>query len=332
MKILLTNDDGYLSNEIQTLKRALRDAGHRVILVAPVSNQSWGGTTLQASANKAKLVERGMDEYSLECEDVIFKSTGEPWPASPAQCYIVGEEIFPDFDLLISGMNIGQNTDGSPLFSGTIGAVHAAISRVIGNKSHPAIGISLGEFANINRVNEAAQIVVNLLENYNFKKLLSPGIGLNINIPGGYPNGEDTLENSCARPYFSQSSLIEKSKNPQKENTKQIEIIGTSVNRAGGVYNIPGIGDDYFHVLNREGNIFTLGDAYRTPIKDIPYSDNTSLNQGYVTIVPIVADTTANINSFKFICKHLKKIDKSICCNLNTLKYSVASEIKFVNK
>lgn len=302
MKILLTNDDGYLSNEIQTLKRALREAGHRVVLVAPVSNQSWGGTTLQASADKAKLVERGIDEYSLECEDVIFKSTGEPWPASPAQCYIVGEEIFPDFDLLISGMNIGQNTDGSPLFSGTIGAVHAAISRVIGNKSHPAIGISLGEFANINRVNEAAEIVVNLLKSYNFKKILSPGVGLNINIPGGYPNGS------------------------------QIEIVGTSLNRAGGVYNIPGVGDDYFHVLNREGNVFTLGDAYRVPIKDIPYSDNFSLNQGYITIVPIVADTTANINTFKHICKDLKKVYKPICCNVNNLKYSVASEMKFVNK
>lgn len=85
MKIVLTNDDGYQTAELNSLKNALRNAGYNVTVVSPVSNQSWGGTTLQASANRTKLVERGESEYSLECADVIFRN-GDPWPASPIAC------------------------------------------------------------------------------------------------------------------------------------------------------------------------------------------------------------------------------------------------------
>lgn len=302
MKILLTNDDGYESIQIQTLKQVLRESGFSVTLVAPVSNQSWGGTTLQASAKQTKLVSRGEDEYSLECLDVIFKDTGLPWPASPVQCYIVGEEILPKLDIVVSGMNIGQNTEGSSLFSGTLGAVYAAISRVIGNNSVPGIAISLGEYANEKRIMEGAKFTVNLL-NYlksKNKKLLPKGIGLNVNIPGGYPNGD------------------------------QIKIKGVSINRAGGIYNIPGVGDDYFKVVSREGDIFTTDCVNRPPAKDICYSDNSDLNKGYITIVPIVSDTTANINDVKEVCKLLDDIltKKCFCCNLNSLKNSVASELR----
>lgn len=299
MKILLTNDDGYNSNEIQTLKKALRDDGNFVTLVAPLSNQSWAGTTLQASANKTKLVNRGIDEYSLECEDVIFKSTGEPWPANPVQCYVVGEEILPDLDIVISGMNIGQNTEGSSLFSGTMGAIYAAISRVIGRNIVPGIGVSLGEFANEERTLEGANFTVSLLNYIKTHGGLPKGVGLNVNIPGGYPSGE------------------------------QIKIIGISMNRSGGVYNIPGLGDDYYRVTSRDGNIFISEDVFREPVEDIPYSDNESLNQGYITIVPIVADTTANLCSAKKVCKLLRKFltEKSFCHNLNILKHSVASQM-----
>ena len=303
MKIVLTNDDGYLSNEIQTLKVALREAGHFVTLVAPVSNQSWGGTTLQASASETRLIERGENEYSLQCEQVIFKN-GDPWPASPVQCYLVGENILPDLDVLISGMNIGQNTEGSSLFSGTIGAVYAGISRVIGTSIVPAIGISLGEFANEERVIEGAQFVVKLIDYLSKKrkgkKLLPKGLGLNVNIPGGLPSGE------------------------------QIQIVGISFNRAGGVYNIPGLGDDNYRVISRNGNVFQNADIFRTPITDIPYSDNSSLNEGYITIVPLVADTTANLCDAKKVSKILSRIltDKSFSHNLNVLKHSVASQLK----
>ena len=301
MKILLTNDDGYQSNEIQILKNTLRNNGYNVTMIAPVSNQSWGGTTLQASAKKTKLVSRGFNEYSLECLDVIFKDTQLPWPASPVQCYLVGEEIVPDFDILISGMNIGQNTEGSALFSGTLGAVFATISRVIGNSSKPAIAISVGEFANDERILEAANFTVKLIKYLKKKEIFLPqGVGLNINIPGGYPNGV------------------------------QIKIKGVSINRAGGVYDIPGEGDDYFKVVSREGDIFETDCATRKPISDICFSDNKSLNKGYITIVPIVADTTANINSVKEVCVILNKfVDKNCFCHhTDSLKDSVASLLK----
>lgn len=312
MKIVLTNDDGYQAEELKSLRKALRNAGHNVTTVAPVSNQSWGGTTLQASANKTKLIQRGEQEYSLECADVIFRN-GDPWPASTVQCYLVGEYLVPDMELLVSGMNIGQNTDGSPLFSGTCGAVFAGISRVIGQKSHPSIAFSLGEFANADRRYEGAQFAVQLINylisNSKNGKLLPVGVGLNVNIPGGLPNGE------------------------------QIKIVGVSLNRQGGVYNILGVGDDNYVITKREGDIFTAEDVYREPINDIPYSDNTALNEGYITIVPIVADATANFCSSKQVCKLLRNFlssrscsDDAFCKNLKALKYSVSDELIKANK
>ncbi len=263
MRILLTNDDGYNTKEIQTLKQYLRNAGHHVVLVAPSSNESWGGTTLQASANRVRLRKIDSDEYSLECEDVVFKEDYKPWPASPAQCYIVGEEIFP-FDVLISGINIGQNTSQTCLFSGTIGAVYACISNVVGKTVGKAIGISLGLFYNDDRLNFACNFVVDFLKNC--FHTVKPGIGLNINIPGGLPNGS------------------------------QIPIESVSLNISGKSYNIIGLGEDFYHVLSstKDSNtdrIFVLGDDYRPPSGDVKHSDNAALNKGYITIVPIVPYT-----------------------------------------
>jgi hypothetical protein len=128
---------------------------------------------------------------------------------------------------------------------------------------------------------------------------LPKGVGLNVNIPGGYPNGE------------------------------QIKIKGISMNRAGGVYNIPGLGDDYYRVTSRNGDIFTSEDVFREPIPDIPYSDNEALNNGYITIVAVVADTTANFCEVKKVCKILRNFltEKSFCHNLKVLKHSVTSEL-----
>lgn len=144
---------------------------------------------------------------------------------------------------------------------------------------------------------------------------MPPGVGLNVNIPGGLPNGE------------------------------QIKIVGVSINRQGGVYNIPGVGDDNYIVNKREGDIFTAEDVYREPINDIPYSDNTALNEGYITIVPIVADATANFCSTKQVCKLLRdflsvssscscnssSFSDSFCKNAKVLKKSVAEELLKAN-
>ena len=49
LKILLTNDDGYLSPGIQAMKAALIEAGHTVYLVAPSSNQSGSATSISST-------------------------------------------------------------------------------------------------------------------------------------------------------------------------------------------------------------------------------------------------------------------------------------------
>lgn len=46
LKIMLTNDDGYMAPGIQALRAALIKAGHDVYMIAPESNQSGSGTSI----------------------------------------------------------------------------------------------------------------------------------------------------------------------------------------------------------------------------------------------------------------------------------------------
>ncbi|MGB1190093.1 MAG: 5'/3'-nucleotidase SurE, partial [Pseudomonadales bacterium] len=48
LKIMLTNDDGYMAPGIQSLRAALIKAGHDVYMIAPESNQSGTGTSISA--------------------------------------------------------------------------------------------------------------------------------------------------------------------------------------------------------------------------------------------------------------------------------------------
>jgi len=50
LNILLANDDSWASANIREFYKALKAAGHRVLLVAPAVNQSGKGGTVSPSA------------------------------------------------------------------------------------------------------------------------------------------------------------------------------------------------------------------------------------------------------------------------------------------
>ena len=55
MNILMSNDDGFHAEGIQTLARMLREAGHRVTIIAPDRNRSAASNCLTLTVACAKI-------------------------------------------------------------------------------------------------------------------------------------------------------------------------------------------------------------------------------------------------------------------------------------
>lgn len=128
LRILVTNDDGFDSAGITALRQALIDAGHDVTVVAPATQQSGKGGSLNTGVfdftpggGTMQLTNHGNDVWSL---------AGTPSDSVKAGLDIVMADDPPD--LVVSGLNEGQNigkpgTNGS----GTIGAaLRAAFSGI----------------------------------------------------------------------------------------------------------------------------------------------------------------------------------------------------------
>ena len=127
LRILLTNDDGYASPGIVAVRRALEQAGHRVTLVAPLSNRS-GSSSSSTTSGTLELVEQAPGTWSVS--------------GTPADAVRVGLDVVwqgPPPDLVVSGANFGQNIGPATLQSGTVGAALTAMTRGL-----PAIAISVG--------------------------------------------------------------------------------------------------------------------------------------------------------------------------------------------
>ena len=128
MKILLSNDDGVDASGILALKQAVEEFGE-VYVVAPSNQQSGIGHALTLyeplRINKTRLRD-GSPAYSV---------SGTPTDSVTLGVYEIMDE---KPDLVISGINTGQNTGkGELTTSGTLGAAMEAASLGI-----PAIAVS----------------------------------------------------------------------------------------------------------------------------------------------------------------------------------------------
>ena len=134
VRVLVTNDDGVEAPGLKALARALVDAGHDVVVVAPDGEHSGAGGAI------GRLHRSG----PIPCVDI-------DWPDLPgvpvhaldappaATVYAGGLGAFgrvPDF--VASGINRGLNTGHLVLHSGTVGAALTAAALGI-----PALAVSL---------------------------------------------------------------------------------------------------------------------------------------------------------------------------------------------
>ena len=291
LNIALTNDDGWDSPGIQTMKAALVAAGHTVSLAAPLDGQSGSSAAINAVSNLVVVKQRddeGANEFSVA-------TAGGAEGAEPATSGLIAINISQQLtgvppDLLVSGTNAGANIGAATQISGTVGAAIAAIANSF-NGSVPAIAISTDEpcdesdppggdlpacvAANEAHYAEVAAFLVDLIAHLETKpgalaqepKLLPAGVGLNINYPPLPPGS----------------------------------LQGVSLNRQGRIFSVGGVPLNLLFACFGPCNdlpvgvptVGGIGGAALDPTPDVADSDVAAFNAGFISVVPIAADYTA---------------------------------------
>ncbi len=161
---MISNDDGYDAQGIQALIARLEQDDHNLFVVAPATQQS-------AKSHSITLFS------TLQCQRVRanhYKISG-----TPADCVLIAEKLlFKDerIDLVISGINKGQNIGEDIYYSGTVaaareGSFHGYKAIAISQMGFEATDFSL-----------AAEFVAQALKNGLVDFILEKEF-LNINVP-----------------------------------------------------------------------------------------------------------------------------------------------------
>ena len=210
--ILLTNDDGWQATNIRATYYKLKEAGHNVFLVAPVSQRSgFSGKfdiptspTLQTNG-ESNYPPAGAPSWGHEVDDNhIWYFNGTP--ASSAVFginYVIpkyGDNV--TIDLVVSGPNEGTNmSPGLFTISGTVGATYTSIYRGIpgvafsgsnSNNSFFKDSLDLKDNKEPSTIyaNKVVEFVNQIFKAQgNNPRALGLGVGLNVNFPKvGYEN------------------------------------------------------------------------------------------------------------------------------------------------
>jgi 5'-nucleotidase len=161
MRILISNDDGYLAPGIQALAEALAPVAD-IVVVAPDSNRSGASNSL--SLDRPLSVQQASNGF-------YFVN------GTPTDCVHVALTGMLDYrpDLVVSGINNGPNMGDDTLYSGTVAAATEGFLFGI-----PAIAFSQAEHGWTN-LDAAARIAREIVLR-RFDELASPWL-LNVNIP-----------------------------------------------------------------------------------------------------------------------------------------------------
>ena len=175
MRILLTNDDGCASPGITLLAKALREAGHRVFVLAPDSDRSGVSHSISFLGGPCKLTEIEKDTWSCSgtpADCVVLALLG-----GIPELKVVDDDGGIPPDLLISGINRGANIGTDVIYSGTAAA--ARQGSLIGI---PSLALSLLE-GDAWHWEMAASFSVERLEE--MRRFWKADTFVNVNIPNG---------------------------------------------------------------------------------------------------------------------------------------------------
>ncbi|MCD6449579.1 MAG: 5'/3'-nucleotidase SurE [Thermotogaceae bacterium] len=165
MRILITNDDGVTSEGILTLAKTLAKK-HEVMVVAPESERSAVGHAITIH------LPIWAEKLSIFEDIPVYSTTG-----TPADCVKLGIDVlFPNPDVVISGINQGPNLGTDVIYSGTVsGALEGTLYGI------PSIAVSSANYLNPN-YKTAAKAIYDLLEQFDLS-IIPQYTALNINVP-----------------------------------------------------------------------------------------------------------------------------------------------------
>jgi 5'-nucleotidase len=178
--VLVTNDDGVTAPGIDTLVEALRKQKHtKVVVVAPAANQSGaGGKTTPGTLTTADAT------TASGYQATAVQGT----PADTIRAALDQLGVKPN--VVLSGINAGQNMGTVVDLSGTIGAARAAATRGI-----PALALSQG-LGDAPQYPSAAKLAVAWLAKHRAELAKKPELPLTTieainvpNCPSGKPRG-----------------------------------------------------------------------------------------------------------------------------------------------
>lgn len=245
LHLVLTNDDGVGAEGIVALRAALELRGHRISVVAPAQDRSGSGVSLTT---------RGSIRVR-ELEEGVWSVAGTPADCVQVALYV----LFRDdpVDLVVSGVNFGQNIGARTVSSGTVGAAMTAVSAGV-----PAIAIS------------QAVDPVDVSQ-----------------TPRFFPDSADfaarlvgALVQEGADPLLPRGTLLNVNYPPRLAH----DVAGVRLARQGranlyDLYYARDVGDDVL--------VFFGPSAATEPIAN---ADTTLLAKGYITITPLDGDWTAH--------------------------------------
>ena len=168
--ILITNDDGVKAQGIDELTQLMQPLGD-VIVVAPDSARSGAGCSITPTTPIFLHLVR--EEVGLH----VYACSG-----SPVDCVKLAlDQICPRYpDLLVSGINHGDNASCSIHYSGTMGAVFEGCLKDI-----PSIGYSLRTLSHQCDFQPYREAILQIAR-FVLQRGLPQGVCLNVNFPDRY--------------------------------------------------------------------------------------------------------------------------------------------------
>lgn len=141
MNILITNDDGIYSPGIAALAQTAREFG-TVKIVAPDVEQSSIGHAITHSRplsyRRAPVTFADIDAFRVN--------------GTPADCVALGLHMFPDTQVVLSGINMGPNLGNSMWHSGTLAAAkQATLLGITGIALSTPVGKTEPDFEGLSR-------------------------------------------------------------------------------------------------------------------------------------------------------------------------------------
>lgn len=170
--VLLTNDDGIRAEGIAAMYRVLaEDPSFSVRTVAP--------ETVQSSTGHGVTLDLPLLTQEVKLPDT--EATGIAVDGRPADCVKLAlNEIAPEAQLVISGINHGANVGVDVFYSGTVAA--AVEGAFLGRR---AIAVSMHVRPEIQQsYQRAAVLALRVIRHLLDAELPAPGQVINVNIPG----------------------------------------------------------------------------------------------------------------------------------------------------